>query len=270
MTSRVLDALKTLENRRHDRTDVVLPPAVRVSPVAQTSSAIDQGSAPSAAEPTQPSATPCESSPGRRAARLAAEQMCLLPTVPMVADYYQDLARRISEQLASNYCTVLSFVRCDDAVESRFSMTELAQAFSLQSAGDVLLVDGDLRHGRLSKSVCSGGAGMIEAMTGSARWPEIVHATTTPRVDFVSCGEAQVPTFERPEFGWGALRPKYRAVLIGVGDTRDPETLWLAARCDAVYFVLSRRQTKRRPAVAAVDALRSRGANVLGCVVAED
>ena len=111
---------------------------------------------------------------------------------------------------------------------------------------------------------------MIEAMTGAAAWPEIVHSTSTPRVDFVPCGNSQVPTFERPQFGWSALRPKYRAVLIGVGDTRDPETSWLAARCDAVYFVLSRQQTRRRLAVSAVDALRSSGANVLGCVVAED
>jgi hypothetical protein len=270
MTSRVLDALKVLEGRRHERTDVALLPAVQAPPDAPPSPPVRHVCEPPLAEPTQPSPAQTEASSARRASRLAAEKMCLLPTVPLVANHYLELARRIGEQLASSYCTVLSFVRCDDAVEACFSMTELAQAFSLQSAGGVLLVDGDLRHGLLSKSVCSGGAGMIEAMAGTASWPQIVRATTTPRVDFVSSGDAQVPTFERPEFGWGALRPKYRAVLIGLSDTRAPETAWLAARCDAVYFVLSRPHTKRRSAIAALEVLRSRGANLLGCVVAED
>jgi hypothetical protein len=196
--------------------------------------------------------------------------MCLLPTVPVVADPYHELAERIAEQRATNYCNVLLFVSPDPAVEPCFSMTHLAQAFSLQSAGDVLLVDGDLRHGRLSKSVCPTGRGMVEAMLGTAHWPEIIHPTTTPRIDFVSRGEGQIPTFERPEFGWEALRPKYRAVLIGLGDTREPETAWLSARCDAVYFLISRPHTRRQDATAAVAGLRAGGANLLGCIVVND
>jgi Mrp family chromosome partitioning ATPase len=147
-------------------------------------------------------------------------------------------------------------------------MTHLAQAFALESAGNVLLVDGDLRCGRLSKSIFPNGAGLIEAMLGTATWPEIIHPTTTPRVDFVARGHGQIPTFERGEFGWSALRPKYRTVLIGMGAAGEPETNWLSARCDGVYFVISRAHTKRRAASAAVNALRACGANVLGCVLA--
>ncbi len=75
---------------------------------------------------------------------------------------------------------------------------------------------------------------------------------------------------DRPEFGWGALRPKYRAVLIGVADCRLPETALLAAHCDAVYFLISRPHTKREAAGRAVTQLRANGANLLGCVVVND
>ena len=101
-------------------------------------------------------------------------------------------------------------------------------------------------------------------------WTALIHPTTTPRIDFVSRGEGQIPTIERPEFGWGALRPKYRAVLIGIADTREPETAWLAAHCDAVYMLISRPDTKRQTAAAAVEALRASGANLLGSIVVND
>ncbi len=197
--------------------------------------------------------------------------MCLLPTVPVVADYYHELAERISEQLSCNYCNVMLFVTADAvATNPGFSMTHLAQAFSLQSTGDVLLVDGDLKNARLSNTACPAGPGIVEAMSGRALWPQIIHPTTTPRIDFVSRGEGEVSTQEPVEFGWGALRPKYRAVLIGVTDQQSPATASLAAHCDAVYVLISRPHTKRQAAIDAVEALRSAGAHLMGCVVVND
>ena len=207
----------------------------------------------------------------RREARAhAVANMCLLPTVPVVADHYHELAERIGEQLSTNYCNVLLFVSPDDGAEPGFSMTHLAQAFSLLSTGDVLLVDGDLHRGRLSKSVCPVGPGIVEAMLGTAQWPEIVHPTTTTRLDFVSRGDAPVPAAEPAEFGWGALRPKYRAVLIGVADTRAAETSWLAAHCDGVYLVISRPYTQRQAARDAVEGLRACGVNMMGSILVND
>ena len=72
-------------------------------------------------------------------------EMCSLPAKSDVAEHYLKLSKRIGEQLASNYCNVLLFVGVDDGGEPCFSMTELAQAFALESDGNVLLVDGDLR-----------------------------------------------------------------------------------------------------------------------------
>jgi hypothetical protein len=195
---------------------------------------------------------------------------CCLPTTLDVSDHYLELAARISEQVASTYCNVLLFVSPDRAWENCFSLTFMSQAFVLQSPGEVLLVDGDFRGRRLSKSIGLAGPGLGEVMLGAAHWPEVIHPTNASGIDFVGCGDRQLPTLERTEFGWNALRPQYRAVLIGVALTGQPETDWLAARCDGVYLVISRPNTKRQAASAAVSSLRDGGANVLGCIVLDN
>jgi hypothetical protein len=200
----------------------------------------------------------------------ASYEAVALPITRNLDVHYLDMAARINDQPAFNYSSVLLFVSLDRWVEPAFSMTHLAQGFAAQSSGDVLLVDGDLRFGRLSKTVCHPGPGMVEAMLGTSLWTDIIHPTNVARIDFVSSGLAQVPTLERPEFGWGALRPLYRSVLIGLAETSEPETLWLAARCDAVYFIISRPHSRRGVASAAVNDLRACGANVMGCIVAND
>jgi Mrp family chromosome partitioning ATPase len=197
-------------------------------------------------------------------------ESCTLPIAADPADHYLEMAARIGDQGASNYRNVILFVAADRWVEPSFSMSQLAQCFALHTAGDVLLVDGDLRQGKLSKSVARPGPGMIEAMLGQVQWPDIIHPTNAARIDFVARGNGQVPTFERPQFGWGALRPLYRAVLIGLANQAEPETSWLAARCDAVYYLLSRPHTRRSSASAAINALRSSGANVAGAIVVND
>jgi hypothetical protein len=98
----------------------------------------------------------------------------------------------------------------------------------------------------------------------------VIHPTNVARLDFVPRGSGQVPTVERSAFGWGALRPLYRMVLIGLAVGSEPETNWLGSRCDAAYLVLSRPHTRRGSASAAVNALRSSGANVVGAVVVND
>ncbi|MEX2115234.1 MAG: hypothetical protein WD845_18725 [Pirellulales bacterium] len=275
--TRVLDALKALEERRAAES-AAAPRAVETAahahaapqPRSSEPKPTQQETAPSP-PPLRPERVhPATESVRRAAKEHAVANMCLLPTVPVVAEPYHELAERISEQLSTNYCNVMLFVSPDAMAEPGFSMTHLAQAFSLQSTGDVLLVDGDLRNGRLSKTVCPTGPGMIEAMAGAAHWPQIIHSTTTPRIDFVSRGEGEISSREPAKFGWGALRPKYRAVLIGIADQRLPETAALAAHCDAVYVLISRPHTKRQAAADAVEALRANGAHLMGCVVVND
>ena len=109
-------------------------------------------------------------------ARAMAER-CSLPAATNMAGHYLRMAERIGDQLSTNYCNVLLFASLDYAVEPCFSITHVAQAFALRSPGDVLLVDGDLRRGRLSKIVCPEGTGVIEVMLGTASWPDAIHPT---------------------------------------------------------------------------------------------
>jgi Mrp family chromosome partitioning ATPase len=258
----MLEALRVLEarERREHEPPGETPPAERpdigAGPMVDEPSAIDAFDAPPpAAAPPPPT---------------AALETCVLPTTDALGEPYVEMAARISEQQAASYCNVLLFVGADRWVEGAFSMTHLAQAFARQSIGDVLVVDGDLRRGALSKAAARPGPGMIEAMLGRAQWPDIIHPTNSARIDFVACGNGQVPTVERPQFGWGALRPLYRVVLIGLATWSEPETTWLAGRCDAVYLVISRPHTRRSAASQAVNALRGCGANVMGSIVVND
>jgi hypothetical protein len=259
----MLEALKVLDTRQQRESSVAAPPAApqEVSPSERLAAPRESGGEIAQQAPvlaTKPSMA------------CAALDPCTLPLAAEVADHYLEMADRIRTQTAGNYCNVLLFVCADRAVEPPFSMTHLAQAFEIELAGDVLLVDGDLRFGRLSKQVARPGPGLVEAMLGQAPWTDIIHPTHSARIDFVACGNAPVPTVERPNFGWGALRPVYRAVLIGLAGQAEPETMWLAGRADAVYFVLSRPNMRRSTATAAVHALRATGANVAGSIVVND
>ena len=288
--SRMLDALKSLEARRPGAAEPMpsIPPIApasvwRSSLVVDTEATAELDPAdwdseePSIALPTisaprlaEPAISESVAPLNEPASSLRPCVACCLPTTFDVSDHYLEMAERISEQVASSYCNVLLFVSPDRAWENRFSLTYMAQAVALQSPGEVLLVDGDFRGRRLSKSVGLLGPGLGEVMLGVAHWPDVINPTNTSCIDFVGCGTRQLPTLERSEFGWNALRPQYRAVLIGVAQAGQPDTDWLAARCDGVYLVISRPNTKRQAASAAVSTLRSGGANVLGCIVLED
>jgi Mrp family chromosome partitioning ATPase len=269
--SRLRNALEVLESRQANVTRPLPRTPVPARPLAvefetETTSTALLDLPP--LEVTHPPARPAFDLPPAR--RLNAFEVCSLPTVLRPHENYLQMARRISEQGAANYCNVLLFVSADFNADASFSMVHIAQAYALQTAGDILLVDGDLRRGRLSQTVWPTGAGLIEAMLGTASWPDIIHPTTTPQIDFVPRGNSPIPTLERSQFGWGALRPKYRAVLIGVGAVQEPEIAWLATRCDAVYLLVSRAKTRRPAATDAVNSLRACGASVLGCIVTDD
>jgi hypothetical protein len=282
----MLDALRTLEERAQSAHEEPPPlPAPRTEVdwevvLEETAGLLDEAAEVFGGEPQPLPAElldellPQPFAPRKRAPRIelptAPFETCVLPIAADPAQHYRELAARICDQMASNYSSVLMFVAADRRVEPYFSIAQLAQCFTLYASGDVLLVDGDLREGHISQAVSRPGQGMVEAMLGKVQWPDIIHPTNAARIDFVARGNGQVPTFERPQFGWGALRPLYRAVLIGLANQAEPETNWLAARCDAVYYVLSRPHTRRSNASAAINALRASGANVAGCIVVND
>jgi hypothetical protein len=258
---RTLDALRALESRRGET--AVTPPRSEAAQAAAIVKPVEKVAPPPTVPVQHPVPAHHEPTPA------PAFEKCSLPTTPRVAEHYLETAGRIGEQLSANYCNVLLLATLDHACESCFSITQLAQAFVVQSPGRLLLVDGDLRMGKLTKTVIPSGLGIIEVMLGIAQWRDVIHPTTVAGVDFVGAGHAQVPTLDRPDFGWAALRPSYRIVLIGMAPCDEPETRWLAARCDGVYLVLSRPHSKRQTAIVAVNALRACGANPLGCIVAD-
>ena len=268
--SRMLEALKALENRRSSEQSLAEPTRHNVGSLKPQIARPQPSEAPPMVATVDTPAVEVDSPAALVEPERASRESCHLGFSAELPDCYFDTAVRISEQIASNYCNVLLFVTPDQAVEQTLSMPDLARAFALQSSGGILLIDGDLRYGRLSKSAGVTGAGMVEVMLGSAQWPQAIHPTEMSRIDFVPAGHSQVPSFDRPEFGWSALRPQYRVVLIGLSVASELEIGWLSARCDGAYLVISRPHTRRQAAAAAINTLRSAGANVSGSIVIDD
>jgi Mrp family chromosome partitioning ATPase len=262
--SRMLEALKTLETKRGDAGQSAArqiaatprPAPVRAKETPPEKKAPDRARSLSAPPPSAPSP--------------AGSAACILPMTLELSDAYLELAAAVSEQNSASYCNVLLVVSPEPASENGFSLARLAQAVALQSPGQVLLVDGDLRGRHLSKSVGLSGQGLSDVMSGTAAWHDVIRSSNMACVDFAGAGTRSVPTLERPEFGWNDLRPRYRVVLLGVAAAPQPETIWLAARCDAVYLLIRQRHSLRQAATAATNALRECGANVLGCIVSDD
>ena len=217
---------------------------------------------------TAPRVVPLERA--KRGGANAVANMCLLPTVPVVSDHYHELAESISQQLSTNYCNVLLFVSADDRVEPSFSMTHLAQAFSLQSTGDVLLVDGDLHNGRLVENRLPAGSRAGRGHAGDGELAGDDPPDHHP-ADRFRGPRSRRSADDRSAGVWlGRTATEVPRRADRRGRLPVPETALLAAHCDAVYFLISRPHTKREAAGRAVAQLRASGANLLGCVVVND
>src|SRR5262245_55149442 len=117
--SRMRDALQVLEERRH-----AASAAARVDATAE--------------EPFEGATAKVVEHPLPR--RYNAYEVCSLPVAARVDDSYLDLARSISEQGAANYCNVVLIAAPDTLAVVDFSLTQAAQALTLQSVGNVLVV----------------------------------------------------------------------------------------------------------------------------------
>lgn len=153
--------------------------------------------------------------------------------------------------------------------------TCLNLAVSLAQVGQrVLIVDGDLRRGELHKFFgLEGGRGLSDVLVGQAKPDAVIQRTSVANLDFVATGPLP------PNAAEIVLRPEMRSFLDYVRRTYDrvlfdcppvmavSEAVILASMVDAVLFVVWAGQTSRKLSGLAVQLLRERGANLLGCVL---
>lgn len=134
---------------------------------------------------------------------------------------------------------------------------------------EVLLVDADLKHRRLSQALGYGDQpGLVECLLGRSpgrdlcRPSGLAHLWVLPGGQFVDAR----PLVGVAVAGWSELVDSFGAVLLCGGTTDDPWATALAGLADAAYVVVELGRVDEWAARAAVGRLREQGARVLGCI----
>jgi capsular exopolysaccharide synthesis family protein len=153
--------------------------------------------------------------------------------------------------------------------------TCLNVAVSFAQAGmRVLLVDSDLRRGELHKFFgLEGGRGFADVLIGQAKPESVIQRTGIPNLDLIPTGPFPVNPAEL------VLRGEFRSFMEYAKRTYDKilldcppvmavsESSILASFADSCIFVVWAGQTSRKLSQLALNIIRQRGANVMGCVL---
>jgi capsular exopolysaccharide synthesis family protein len=153
--------------------------------------------------------------------------------------------------------------------------TCLNLAISLAQSGErVLLVDGDLRRGKLHKFfTLDGGRGFSDILVGQAKPESVIQRTGLHNLDLIATGPFPPNPAEL------ILRPELKVFMDYAKRTYDrilfdcppvmavSESCILASLVDANIFVVWAGQTSKKLTHAAVQVLRERGANLMGVIL---
>lgn len=153
--------------------------------------------------------------------------------------------------------------------------TCLNLAVSLAQAGHhVLLVDGDLRRGELHLFFgIDGGFGLSDVLAGKAKPDAVIQRTGLSNLDCVATGPLPpnpAELFLRPEMTafLDYVRRNYDYVLFDCPPVMAvSEAAILGSLCDTVIYVVWAGRTSRKLCAMALQMLRERGADVLGCAL---
>lgn len=153
--------------------------------------------------------------------------------------------------------------------------TSLNLAISLSQAGmRVLIVDADLRRGEVHKYFgLEGGRGFSDILSGQAKPDAVIQHTGNKNLDLIATGAFPANPAEL------FLRPEYRSFVEYVTRNYDKvifdcppimavsESAILASMVDGVLMIVWAGRTSRKLSQLAVQTMRQRGANILGCIL---
>lgn len=143
------------------------------------------------------------------------------------------------------------------------TLMALSLAIELTAVGqNVLLVDGDLRHGDLGSLLKSGAKpGLNEFLTGQAKLADIIHHHSNKRIDFIPRGDPAL--HQRPNFADIAeiaqlAKANGRVLIVDSAPVlASADTTYLAGLTDMTLLVVQWAQTTRRAVESAVHRLEA-------------
>jgi capsular exopolysaccharide synthesis family protein len=146
---------------------------------------------------------------------------------------------------------------------------------SLAQAGSrILMIDADMRRGELHKYFgLEAGRGFSEVLVGQAKPEAVIQRTSVPNLDLIATGPFPPNPAElilRPELNafMDYAKRSYDKILFDCPPVMAvSEAAIMCSLVDGVVFVVWAGQTSRKLSQLAVQVLRERGSNMLGCIL---
>lgn len=140
-----------------------------------------------------------------------------------------------------------------------------------QTDSDVLLIDASLETRALSEKLAQKGApGLTEALQAPKKWAASCHCWRRENLFFMPAGSAPVTSFSASGRAFvrllDFLQPRYEFIVIDGGEIKDPFLPHIAKVCYGAMLVIRLAGTQMKEATASMQAFRSLGARVVGCL----
>ncbi len=186
---------------------------------------------------------------------------------------YATLAGRIVAQLPTRRSSVLMFAEPGQTSGTGGIVSPLARAIASRMAGEVLLIDGDLRNPTLAgRFDIEPSRGLADVLTGMTPWEEVICPTDIPTLSIMPGVPFPNPPGGPPEHLnlerlLSPLRERFRLTLIATSALEYTEVAPMGRHCNGVYLLVRLNHTTHREARDAVASIRSRGGRVLGSLV---
>lgn len=197
---------------------------------------------------------------------------------PVHEPHYVELAENLLGQLPPDGRAALLFVAAEPGRLDPKMLGSLAALLAERTAGEVLLVDCDLRRKEPTEFLGISTPnprhpGLVEVLAGAVQWREAVVRTSGQGVGLLP-GSRLPPGLlpeqleeTDPSRLVAELRGRYQLVLFAGTRPDDPLIARLTACCDGTYLVVRLGETQRRAAGRVTRAMQRRGGRLLGSIV---
>ena len=155
------------------------------------------------------------------------------------------------------------------------TVTTLNLAITIADSGEhrVLVVDGDLRFGRVAEMLgVAPRPGLTDLLADEAAIDAVVQSTLIENLDVVAAGRAianptELVASSHARQLFGLFKSRYDVVLVDTPPLSYTDASVIASYCDGAYLAVKMGDTHRHKADHAIGLIESAGGRVLGCVM---
>ncbi len=169
--------------------------------------------------------------------------------------------------------SVIMFAGSQASLHTDESCARVAAELAGRNLGRVLLIDSDFSDRRLTKaSGMSQQGGLSEVMNIAFPWQQAVLKSGSSKLDFMPAGNCPHKRWIPKEQLREALAESkscYQFICVSVGDAHDAAASTWSELADGAFLLVSATHSSDSVAESAVTQLRSDGARLVGCIVAD-